>query len=88
MAEGGEERGLALREGETATEPAEAVELEAQYEDALAELDFGDRTIAFIRHEFDGGGAWRLENPETSVPGSVMADAGATLWEPPPTSAS
>lgn len=63
----------------------EAEELEQRYEEAFDLVDdLDDTTFAFVRFEMDGGGAWRLENPATSIPGSVVADAGMELFEPPP----
>lgn len=59
-------------------------EVEAIYESALGTLvDAGDTSIAFVRYEINGGGTWRLEGAETSVPGSIMIDAGVNVFEGP-----
>lgn len=60
----------------------------AELEDAYAEATelaapYRNLSFAFIRYEIDGGGTWRFENPGTSVPGSVLADAGGVLFDAP-----
>lgn len=72
------------KEAEILGRTAEAAELEARYDDVAAEAAAVDvPPVAFVRLEIDGGGTWRLEDPASSVPGSVLADAGLELFQPP-----
>lgn len=63
----------------------EARALEVQYEEAAAAAaESAVPPLAFVRLEVDGGGTWRLEDPDSSIPGSVIGDTGLDLFQPPP----
>lgn len=77
-------RGRFRTEAEILGRTDQAAALEAQYEEVAAEAAAVEvPPVAFVRLEIDGGGTWRLEDPASSVPGSVLADAGLDLFQPP-----
>lgn len=72
-------------EAEILGREAEADAFEQRYEDSFDLVaDVGDQQFAAVRYEIEGGGTWRFELPDASIPGSVLQDAGMSPFPTPP----